>query len=355
MTLDINMNNSENHPTKIEAQARDWVVKLAADDIDGQQLQAFQAWRTADPAHEQAFQAADRIWQGIASLEHLRSHARLPQAQPGLLSLWRQRVSRYFHQLSNGLNSPIVAGAGVAATLVLCIGVFMWRSTETNISHSVNLATVTTEVKEFVLDDGSKVTLGADSSAIVRYSGTERRIELTRGDALFDVTPNPKRPFIVMTGTTETRVLGTVFAVERRVAGIHVAVKSGKVRVGSPTLKTNINSFEAILLPGQGVAADLNGHVSDIESIDIDSVGAWKDGRLVYENTPLAEIIKGANRYHNAKIILADPAMAKYKLSISFKIDNIDQLIEDLTEALPLDANRDKPGTIILVPRPETN
>ena len=156
-----------------------------------------------------------------------------------------------------------------------------------------------------------------------------------------------RRPFSVVAGVMETRVLGTVFSVAYKPQGLRIAVKEGKVQVGKKPHMNSTNSPQ-VLLAGQRVSTKTDGGIGTVEKIDPNTVGTWREGRLVYENATLKELVSDANRYHNELILLYDKKTADMQVSIAFKTDNIDHMIENIAEILTLEINRDVPGRIVL-------
>ena len=342
---------------EIETQAREWSVILSSDEVDKEILEKFKQWRQSDPRHAEIFVAEDRIWQGMQSMEHLRHLAKLPEPQnseqkPNGFQRLIDYARNGFEQFIEHLIRPQGMVVGAAFALVLAVGIALLMPQNIKMDNAVSAAYSTShgEVKTFTLEDGSIITLKPESSILVAYAQEKRAIRLKSGGALFDVTNNPDRPFTVMTGTTETRVLGTVFSVERRSQDVAVSVKEGKVRVGKPISQkvASVDTEHEILTVGHKVTASLDGKIRDRTEIDPETVGSWKLGKLTFQNASLKEIISEANRYYDKKILLADKQTEALRISIAFKTDNIDQLIDNLAEALPLDVNRELPGSVVL-------
>src|SRR5262249_27512759 len=112
-------------------------------------------------------------------------------------------------------------------------------------------ATEIAQTRIVMLPDGSRVTLGAHSEIEQRFSANERRVVLTGGEAFFEVTHNPPRPFFVEAGQANVRVTGTKFNVSQRQSGVAVAVLEGEVHVASDRAVTG--SDMRILHAGQSV------------------------------------------------------------------------------------------------------
>jgi transmembrane sensor len=88
--------------------------------------------------------------------------------------------------------------------------------------------------------------------------------------------------------------------------------------------------------------------VGEKHAINPQAIDAWTNGRLVYDNAKLSEIIADANRYTDAKIVFAAQDLRELELSIAFKAENISQMLDNLAEILPVTINRDLPGTVVL-------
>lgn len=330
----------------IESQASQWSVVLSSGDADKHTLADFNAWREADPRHEHEFQKVDRVWQGMEQLEHLRAFATLPQ-QPQATKQQESLLSRLGTWLTNVVQHPYPLAGAAAFIVILGISV-VWLQVPINPQQSTiastHYNTNHAEIRSFHLKDDSQITLAPDSEVIVSYSKGLREVQLISGEGLFEVSKNPERPFVVRTGNTETRVLGTVFSVKRSLKYVDVTVKEGKVSVAP----THAKEKNTLLTPGQGLTATLEGSIGAIKTIDIASIGSWVSGRLVYEDASLKDIITDANHYYEGKILLGSTETGELRLAISFSTDNIDQMLDNLAQLLPITLNRNRPGTVVL-------
>src|SRR3546814_837311 len=132
--------------------------------------------------------------------------------------------------------TPLVARA-VAASLIFAIAALgalsLFHSPDSEAS-SFMVATQKAERRVARLPDGSTVEMSGDSAIEVRYSKGRRDIRLMRGQALFEVTHNAARPFIVKAGKGEIRALGTAFDVDLTRREVIVTVTKGVLRVNAP-------------------------------------------------------------------------------------------------------------------------
>jgi transmembrane sensor len=185
------------------------------------------------------------------------------------------------------------------------------------------------------------VTLGAQSRLSYTFTDAARRVTLSGGDAFFAVTKAPARPFYVIAGNVQVRVLGTQFEVRQRSDEVSVAVAEGVVEV-----KSADNTH--ILRRGEGLVASRSRTPSSVHGVDTADLGAWRTGRLVYDDVELRDVIADANRYIHDRIVIADPALAGIRVTTSFRTSQVDGMIETLESALPIEVERQRDGEILL-------
>jgi transmembrane sensor len=365
----MTMDNEE----EIKAAARDWLLRLSLGSPTEHERAQWAAWCAEDPRHAAAYRRFESIWQDTATLEELKPLATLPPARD---PWWRRvRASLVVHPLKWGASASLTAAiAGFGLWFLLTPAYY---------------ATGIAEVREINLSDGSEVTLGARSSLEVAFRIHERRVALTSGVAFFSVSKNPSRPFIVLVGDKEVRVVGTKFEIRRDPAGMRVAVVEGTVEVmqapehssaaasepprtvrlaakvtqpasatipdGAPIAPTLLTqsaaSDERILTAGQQVTAALAGTIPDPQVMPQGEPAAWRHGRLVYVDTPLKDIIADANRYSREPIAIADEGVANVRVSVTYPSDRIEEMVSALSRSLSLEIEHPASGGIVLKPK----
>lgn len=147
------------------------------------------------------------------------------------------------------------------------------------------------------LSDGSIVFLNSASKLEfpVGFRGTERKVKLT-GEAYFEVTKDPSKPFVVVSGNSSTEVLGTKFNVSNYPEDglIKVTLLEGKVRFSGNS------SQEAVLTPGE--QAVLKGDNMQLLTVNAEDLMAWKDNRFVFKNEELSVIMRKLSRWYNIEV-----------------------------------------------------
>ncbi|PKP94672.1 MAG: hypothetical protein CVT77_01260 [Alphaproteobacteria bacterium HGW-Alphaproteobacteria-16] len=266
---------------------------------------------------------------------------------------FRERVMALRHRLSDArlpaATAPRLALACVVAVLLFS-GAWILRP------HSPDYATQIAEMREVPLVDGSIVTLGARSALDVAFTNSERRVRLTKGEAFFSVFHDPSRPFIVLVGDKRIRVVGTKFNVNYDGSRVRVSVLQGIVDVlpglvaSDQSRGRDRNAATQIvrLVGGQQLVATEMGPLGRPESLHGTQPGAWRNGRLAYQDAPLAEIVSDATRYSPHPIKIMSPSLGDERLTTSFRTTQIDQMLETLPNTLPILVRRDADGTIRL-------
>jgi len=168
-----------------------------------------------------------------------------------------------------------------------------------------------------ILPDSSSVYLGAMSKIrfAKKFTGNIREVVL-EGEAFFEVTKNPLKPFIIRTGNISTKVLGTSFKVDAFVGKpIKVLVSTGKVRVDRH-INHQIQPI-AMLLPGEMVTWNESTSKKILANVAVTDVKGWKDGKLHFDETKLTDIAQILERWYNVEINVANPSLANRLIKVN--------------------------------------
>lgn len=190
------------------------------------------------------------------------------------------------------------------------------------------------------LADGTHVLLDSNTQLTISWHLRSRQVELKAGQALFEVSPMVYRPFLVDAGLAVVRVVGTRFNVRRQEQGVQVTVAEGKVAV-----RALATGAVASLEPGQQLQLH-KGQDAHVRRVDVDDVTAWQQSRLVFESTPLEEVIDTLQRYHRQPIRLMDPGLARLPVSGVFDSARVDRLLALLPGILPLSVSTAADGSV---------
>lgn len=236
---------------------------------------------------------------------------------------------------------PAIAAAGLVA-----IGLGTWatigRKSEPVVVAAVDsprmVATGVGARDSMKLSDGTKVVLGPLSSVKVTadYGTTNREVEI-RGDAYFDVVHDNSRPFTVHVNNATIRDIGTKFAIHSDgFGGIGVSVTEGSVSL-APVQSV---APPVVLKAGDQGTMDKSGKVAARRGAATEDDMAWLSGRLVFRETPLAEVVSSMRRWYGIELRLMDPSLANRHLTATFSGEPPDRVIEVLRLALGADIER---------------
>ncbi|MGM9508863.1 FecR family protein [Larkinella sp. GY13] len=206
------------------------------------------------------------------------------------------------------------------------------------------------QVRPITLDDGSRVTLNANSTlAIPRWHSDNREV-LLKGEAEFSVVhTRDHRRFLVKTADQlEVEVLGTEFVVYSRSRGSKVALTKGKVRLSSLKDKR----FPPLTIsPGDVVTVDTKGAFNLQTRQELTKYTAWKDHLFVFEHTPLREITSRIEETFGVSIRIKGADLAQRELTGAFEAETADELLEALTKVMNLQQVRQDDHILLLPPR----
>jgi len=200
------------------------------------------------------------------------------------------------------------------------------------------------EQRTVTLADGSQITLDTASTLRVSWHLRSRRSVLEQGRASFAVAPMVVRPFEVDAGRFSVHVVGTVFDVVRGPEQSSVTLSEGIVRVAA------LDGGETRLVPGQRLSAR-NGSAAQTGKVDLEREGAWREGRLVFDHTPLGEALAEIARYRSQPVRLHGEHLATLEVSGVFDTANTDQALSLLPRILPVRVSPQADGSVDISPR----
>jgi len=182
----------------------------------------------------------------------------------------------------------------------------------------------------FNLPDGTVGWLNSGSS--ITYSvpfNSHREIKLD-GEAWFDVTPNEKSPFEIISGNSKVKVLGTSFNVSAyRADYIEVVLQNGKVEFYPGNLSQMVT-----MIPSQKLV--FNDGKIDLTITDPSKYKAWTDGKLIFRGDNMAEVAGRIERWYNVKVILADQDLNKFSFRATFEDDSLEEVLHLLSLTSPI-------------------
>jgi transmembrane sensor len=359
---------------QIYQEACEWFVQFRSQDLDTTGHRRFDTWARQSPEHLAAYLEIAAIWKdGTALCQTVTSdtaaliaHALTDVSNVMVLSGQpdtRHEVDiptrasprsgripcaelRWYSRTASG---AWFKSAAFAATIVLMVGGAAWYWN----GRMPTYATTFGEQRSIILDDGSVVDINSHSKIRVRYSATERDVELLEGQALFRVAKNAARPFWVSSETTRVRAVGTEFDVYNRRDGTVVSVVEGRVAVlmNSEIVSVGTAKVGSEERSDRGRASNLG--TGDDASIVISAgeqvlvtplaiqkfahpnimiATAWTQRELAFESASLSEVAEEFNRYNRRQLVIDDPALYDFHITGVFSSGDPASLVRFLRE-----------------------
>ena len=311
--------------------------------------QEFSIWLDAAPNNRAAFAEVEYLW---GALE--KPVADILSQRPELISTQSTKAVQNSEAVAIEPSTKLwkrVAPSSlrlglVSASLAVVMGVMLtnipfWNGTEYDFETDVG------ERSPVVLADGSRVTLNTDSAMTFDMTPSERRVNLVRGEAWFDVSSADPRPFFVTTKHGLIRVTGTSFAVRVKSDTAIVSLTEGRVELRAQAagqlVTTNFpgnsegeGSQElTILMPGEQASLS-QGQVSQTTHFDKTALTAWLRGQFVFYNTPLSEVVDTLNRYRSGHVMVLTASIADLKVSGVFSTNDPNKALDLIADTLPV-------------------
>ena len=191
------------------------------------------------------------------------------------------------------------------------------------------------QISKVILPDSSVVWLNSGTKLTYdnSYSYKNRNLNL-QGQAFLDVRKNRNLPLVVASGRLRVKVLGTRFDVDAYAADdmIKVTLESGNVELLNSTDK----SFKYNLNPGQMAEFKSQSGRIEIKSVKSRNYTSWKDGELIFVDTPMAEVIKSLERRFNIEIKVVNPNVYKSVFNANFKNESLKEILDYIQFSCPV-------------------
>lgn len=317
--------------------AEAWLARMRRPGVSARAQAAFLEWLEADEDHLSQYEAAKA---GLAELSPLSGAFSADLARLGGRGTVRSQRRLL---IAGGLATGAVAA--LAALVLVLPGV--GRQPPVPAGHLY--ASAPGEITDVALEDGSRVTLDADTRIQVAYSRDARRVVLLQGAAYFDVAHNAEQPFQVAVQDRRVIVTGTRFAVSLRKDQAEVSLLEGRVAIG----RTDIGKARALeravaLAPGQQALFTPGRDGLRVRRIDVEAATAWRDRRLVFHDTPLSEVIDEAGRYAGRPMVVVDPALAEMRVTAVLPLTGEAGLIDRMDALLPITVEHTADGRALI-------
>ncbi len=222
---------------------------------------------------------------------------------------------------------------------------FVWQSIEGQ-PKTIEISSVFGETKTFSLPDGTEVVLNENSALTYSsdWQNLQSRSVHLHGEAYFDVTKNPERPFKISTEKIQVEVLGTAFNLRAYPNEYfsEVAVSEGRVRFS----KSDLSEELILSLDEVGRLEHRENKLSTIESSAFNA-NYWRTGEFSFRDTPMSEIAQTLERHFPVKIRFANKQLNSCPYTGDFSQDDLSNILKVLEVGLGFNIEKRSQDTYV--------
>lgn len=348
--------------------AADWVVRRDGG-LSPAERRALGEWKGADAQHAAELARMEAAWRSLDGMGNVRELQAMADAV----------VMRARAQARRRRMAGLAAGLFAAAAAVV-VGVVGWTSYQAESpvlleTANKNYRVLASSLQRMILPDGSVAELNGASRIEVDFTPASRNVRLLEGEAHFIVAKNPERPFFVSAGAVTVRAVGTAFNVRLASEVIEVLVTEGQVKlepakaaavspnhipgtaVGAASAAPESNASGPDLVAGQRAvisraegASPASAAVGQVDRAGIEEALGWQSTRLVFNNTPLSEVVEGFNRCNSHRLTIGDSSIRDRTLTGVFRADNVEGFARLLRHSIDVKAELRTPTETVLLP-----
>ncbi len=327
----------------INLEAAAWVAKLDSGDMSEAAQTALKAWVSRSPKHKRQLYFLANMWDGIDDMWN----------EEILSTPEKSELREAFWEKSRG------ALAMAASIILVFLSLFMindqGRDEVLNIVYTSHIG----EQKIVTLDDGSTISLNTDTQVEILFSKNKRKVRLLKGEALFEVTKDKSRPFLVYAGSGVVRAVGTAFVVQLHAKKVEVTVTEGRVELstykqggGDVDMKEMLAENPQVLATlDAGQYAEFNTVIETIVPIEKEEIErnlSWQHGQVIFDGERLDKVVEDINRYTELEIIVSDAQAKKILISGYFLTSDVKVILRSLETGFGINVEYTESGKVYL-------
>lgn len=310
----------------------DDILKLITGNIDVERKKEIYSTIRGDADAEDIYQKAKITWALMSSTKKMPDY-KVEESYRFLHS----RIS------TKPLSLKLHSYSRYAAVLIALVGIsalsYFWGEQNflgpSSKTKCTSVITDNGQISKIILPDSSIVWLNSGTTLTYdnNYSFNNRDLKLS-GQAFLEVKKNKNLPLVVSSGNLMVKVLGTKFDVNAYPDDnkIKVTLVSGKVEL----LNSTDNSFNYKLNPGEMAEFESQTSRVEIKVVESKNYSQWKDGELIFIDTPMAEVFKRLERKFDIKIEVNNPKVYKSVFNAKFKNESLKEILDYIQFSCPV-------------------
>ncbi|MDN4502800.1 FecR domain-containing protein [Alteromonadaceae bacterium BrNp21-10] len=339
---------------RIYDEAVEWLVELDAG-MEQTRLLELKQWLAKSADNESIFLEQAKLWDELEVLSQLADILPYDSIKP-------QAGNRSFY--------------AIAASLFICVlfagyvSINYWQPTPVTADVASPLltkssyATQVGEFKQYILPDGSVLTLNTDTQASIEFDDEYRNIILSQGELHIEVAHEPNRPLNIIVGDNIIQAVGTAFNVQYvNQHDVELIVSEGKVLLAHDELlkqkinfsQQSLNRSDALLLSAGQKVSFIKGNPIRKADLLVEDVSAqininlsWLKGALIFSGEPMYKAIEKVNRYLEQPIHLQGDSIKNLRVIGRYEQGKLDQFLLALEANFNINKVQNSQGQIVL-------
>lgn len=322
----------------IDHKATDWLLRLNESDATAQDFDAFNEWCARDRLHREAYERVASLWADLGEMHPVIAGTAANNVTPVLSSGTGQQRP--------GLLKRFRGTAAWSGAIAACITFFIAVSSGEVASFLADHSTATGEQTRVTLEDGTIAYLNTNTAMNVSFDADGRRIDLLRGEAFFEVSRDPERPFTVVAYEGHSVAIGTAYGVRSDFASgqTAVTVQEGVVGVRPGGAKDT----QSVVRAGQQVRYSAETGMGPVTDVDIEDSLSWKRGLVSFDGLQMSEAIAEIDRYMPGMILLLDVEVRSEAVTATLAIRSLDDGLRALAATQNLSVHKVSPYLTLL-------
>lgn len=311
-------------------EARYWLsCKQEGMDLDTNQK--FLAWIALSSIHQKIYYEEKEFRDSVISLSKQYKKNTVNQVKKDL-----RREKTFTQKLT--IFAPLAA-----SFLIVC---YFTLFTKPDIVYSNNIVTNHKILQNIVLPDKSQITLDAKTNIDILYTKNTREVFLKKGKVTLDVSSNKEVPFYVKSNEILVQVIGTKFEVIKQKDKINISVLEGIVNIRKGT--TQKSKILARLTKGDILNISNKGTINKLEKKPIEEIAQWRNEKLVFEQTPLKQVVSEFQKYLTLEIKVDIINNESYPITGTFGIYDFEKFLTLIPLIYPINIERKNEKEIIM-------
>ncbi len=324
---------------RIADEAARWVVLIDSELFDAAAAARFRRWIARSDAHRPAFQLASRAWGELDGLQKLKAYPDIV----ALLEAGAEAAPRQPAEATGPDRRALLIGAGVAGVGLCVVGYNLLRPASAEAFESG-----IGELRELTLADGTIARLNAATRLEARITADERCARVVHGEVLFTITARGDDTFIILTPGGGVEAASGDVLVKVLPDGARVSIFSQSARAWRAALFSRGDRVSLGPLSEAEFGRDAL-HIAQADAPRLERRTLWREGRLSFDNMPLAEAVEDVSRYTGVRFVFADDALAEMRIGGVVNARDLDGFLALLHQNLGVSAQRD--GDVITLRR----